>query len=382
MITVKGPLIMTPGPTYVDEEVRAALAKPITNPDIDSDFYEYYQNTCSKLQKLMNTENQVLILSGEGILGLEAACASLIETGDKVLCIDNGIFGNGFGDFAKIYGAEVSYFKADYRKAINLQELEEFLENNHDFKVATLVHCETPSGITNPVDKLCLLLKKHGIITVVDSVSAIGGERLETDKWGMDIVLGGSQKCLSAPPGLTFLSISQAAWEVILNRKAPIASFYCNLANWKDWYEKQWFPYTQPISDIYGLRVAVERWLEENNPIDRHAKLANAVRESLVSGGLELYPLDGFSNTVTTINIPKGVSYQDIYDQMLKDHNIMITGAFGFLKDKVIRIGHMGENCHEEKLYLTLKALDLTLRSLGVELKGELDKLFISAIKG
>jgi len=382
MITVKGPLIMTPGPTYVDEEVRAALAKPITNPDIDSDFYEYYQNTCSKLQKLMNTENQVLILSGEGILGLEAACASLIEPGDKVLCIDNGIFGNGFGDFAKIYGAEVSYFKADYRKAINLQELEEFLENNHDFKVATLVHCETPSGITNPVDKLCLLLKKHGIITVVDSVSAIGGERLETDKWGMDIVLGGSQKCLSAPPGLTFLSISQAAWEVILNRKAPIASFYCNLANWKDWYEKQWFPYTQPISDIYGLRVAVERWLEENNPIDRHAKLANAVRESLVSGGLELYPLDGFSNTVTTINIPKGVSYQDIYDQMLKDHNIMITGAFGFLKDKVIRIGHMGENCHEEKLYLTLKALDLTLRSLGVELKGELDKLFISAIKG
>jgi len=382
MITVKGPLIMTPGPTYVDEEVRAALAKPITNPDIDSDFYEYYQNTCSKLQKLMNTENQVLILSGEGILGLEAACASLIETGDKVLCIDNGIFGNGFGDFAKIYGAEVSYFKADYRKAINLQELEEFLENNHDFKVATLVHCETPSGITNPVDKLCLLLKKHRIITVVDSVSAIGGERLETDKWGMDIVLGGSQKCLSAPPGLTFLSISQAAWEVILNRKAPIASFYCNLANWKDWYEKQWFPYTQPISDIYGLRVAVERWLEENNPIDRHAKLANAVRESLVSGGLELYPLDGFSNTVTTINIPKGVSYQDIYDQMLKDHNIMITGAFGFLKDKVIRIGHMGENCHEEKLYLTLKALDLTLRSLGVELKGELDKLFISAIKG
>lgn len=373
---------MTPGPTYVDEEVRAALAKPITNPDIDSDFYEYYQNTCSKLQKLMNTENQVLILSGEGILGLEAACASLIEPGDKVLCIDNGIFGNGFGDFAKIYGAEVSYFKADYRKAINLQELEEFLENNHDFKVATLVHCETPSGITNPVDKLCLLLKKHRIITVVDSVSAIGGERLETDKWGMDIVLGGSQKCLSAPPGLTFLSISQAAWEVILNRKAPIASFYCNLANWKDWYEKQWFPYTQPISDIYGLRVAVERWLEENNPIDRHAKLANAVRESLVSGGLELYPLDGFSNTVTTINIPKGVSYQDIYDQMLKDHNIMITGAFGFLKDKVIRIGHMGENCHEEKLYLTLKALDLTLRSLGVELKGELDKLFISAIKG
>jgi aspartate aminotransferase-like enzyme len=381
MITVKGPLIMTPGPTYVDEEVRKALSNPITNPDIDPDFYEYYQDTCIKLQNLLNTENQVLILSGEGILGLEAACASLIEPGDKVLCIDNGIFGNGFGDFAKMYGAEVRYFKTNYRKAIDPQELELFLEENHDFKAATLVHCETPSGITNPVDQICPLLKRYGIITVVDSVSAIGGERLETDEWGMDIVLGGSQKCLSAPPGLTFLSISQAAWKVILNRKTPIASFYCNLANWKDWYEKQWFPYTQPISDIYGLRVAVDRWLEEDNPIARHAKLANGVRESLVSGGLKLYPLEGFSNTVTTISIPKGVTYHDIYDKMLKEHNIMITGAFGFLQDKVIRIGHMGENCYEEKLYLTLKALDLTLSSLGVELKGELDRTFVSAIK-
>ncbi|WP_141677932.1 pyridoxal-phosphate-dependent aminotransferase family protein [Orenia metallireducens] len=378
---MKGPLIMTPGPTYVDEEVRKALSNPITNPDIDPDFYEYYQDTCIKLQNLLNTENQVLILSGEGILGLEAACASLIEPGDKVLCIDNGIFGNGFGDFAKMYGAEVRYFKTNYRKAIDPQELELFLEENHDFKAATLVHCETPSGITNPVDQICPLLKRYGIITVVDSVSAIGGERLETDEWGMDIVLGGSQKCLSAPPGLTFLSISQAAWKVILNRKTPIASFYCNLANWKDWYEKQWFPYTQPISDIYGLRVAVDRWLEEDNPIARHAKLANGVRESLVSGGLKLYPLEGFSNTVTTISIPKGVTYHDIYDKMLKEHNIMITGAFGFLQDKVIRIGHMGENCYEEKLYLTLKALDLTLRSLGVELKGELDRTFVSAIK-
>lgn len=372
---------MTPGPTYVDEEVRKALSNPITNPDIDPDFYEYYQDTCIKLQNLLNTENQVLILSGEGILGLEAACASLIEPGDKVLCIDNGIFGNGFGDFAKMYGAEVRYFKTNYRKAIDPQELELFLEENHDFKAATLVHCETPSGITNPVDQICPLLKRYGIITVVDSVSAIGGERLETDEWGMDIVLGGSQKCLSAPPGLTFLSISQAAWKVILNRKTPIASFYCNLANWKDWYEKQWFPYTQPISDIYGLRVAVDRWLEEDNPIARHAKLANGVRESLVSGGLKLYPLEGFSNTVTTISIPKGVTYHDIYDKMLKEHNIMITGAFGFLQDKVIRIGHMGENCYEEKLYLTLKALDLTLSSLGVELKGELDRTFVSAIK-
>ncbi|MFW6377529.1 MAG: pyridoxal-phosphate-dependent aminotransferase family protein, partial [bacterium] len=262
---MKNPLIMTPGPTSIHEEVRKALSQEITNPDLDKRFYEFYKNTCNKLQKVMNTTNEVLVLSGEGILGLEAACASLIEKGDRVLCIDNGIFGKGFGDFAKMYGAEVVYFKADYRRGIDVNQLEELLRKDNNFKFATLVHCETPSGITNLVDKICPLLNKYRIISVVDAVSAIGGEVLKVDDWQMDIVLGGSQKCLSAPPGLTFLSISEKAWNKILHRKSPIAGFYANLANWKTWYEDKWFPYTQPISDIYGLSVAVDRWLAESN---------------------------------------------------------------------------------------------------------------------
>lgn len=377
---MRKPLIMTPGPTYIHEDVRKALAMEITNPDLDLNFYEYYKETCEKLQKLLNTKNEVLILSGEGILGLEAACASLIEPGDRVLCIDNGIFGNGFGDFAKMYGAEVVYFESDYRRMLDVEKLEKFLKEDNDFKIATLVHCETPSGITNPIELICPLLNRHGIISVVDSVSAMGGEELLTDDWKVDIVLGGSQKCLSSTPGLTIISISKKAWNTILNRETPIAGFYSNLANWKNWYTKKWFPYTQPISDIYGLRTAVERILNEEGSINRHYKIAKAVRKALVEGGLELYALDGYSNTVTTINIPEGVSYTDIFNNMLKEHNIMIAGAFGHLKDKVIRIGHMGENCYEEKVYLTLKALDNVLRKLGVDLKEELHKLFISNI--
>ncbi|MFP4660775.1 MAG: pyridoxal-phosphate-dependent aminotransferase family protein [Halanaerobiales bacterium] len=377
---MKKPLIMTPGPTSIHEEVRKALSQEITNPDLDERFYEFYKDTCNRIQKVMNTRNDVLILSGEGILGLEAACASLIETGDRVLCLDNGIFGSGFGDFAKMYGAEVVYLKTDYRRGIDVKQLEEFLRKDHNFKFATLVHCETPSGITNSVDKICPVLNQYEIISVVDAVSAIGGEDLMVDDWKMDIVLGGSQKCLSAPPGLTFLSISNNAWERILHREKPIIGFYANLANWKTWYEDKWFPYTQAINDIYGLSTAVDRWLAESNPIQRHQKIADATRFSLKQAGLDLYPLDSYSNSVTSINIPGRIKFVDIYQSMLNDYNIMIAGAFGFLKDKVIRIGHMGENCYEEKVYITLKALDTVLRKLGVQLEAELHKCFVDRI--
>ena len=243
-----------------------------------------------------------------------------------------------------------------------------------------MVHCETPSGISNPVDRICPLLKEYGIVSVVDSVSAMGGEQVEVDKWQMDIVLGGSQKCISASPGLTILSISEKAYEIMLNRHTPIASFYCNLSIWKNWYEKKWFPYTQPISDIYGLNCALDRILDKNDYVERHKKIGKAVRAAILKSNLELYPLDGYSNTVTTMLVPEGALFKDIYNSMIEEHNIMIAGAFDFLKDKVIRIGHMGENCHEENLYITLKALDETLKKLGVKIEGSLHKHFVDEI--
>lgn len=377
---MKNQLLMTPGPTYVSEEVRMAMSKPITNPDFDTNFYDFYRETCNKIKKIINTENDVLLLAGEGILGLEAACASLIERDDKVLCIDNGIFGKGFGDFAKLYGGDVTYFSGDYTKEIDVDKLELFLKENNEFQVATLVHCETPSGITNPIDKICLLLNKYGIISIVDAVSSMGGETVEVDKWKIDIILGGSQKCLSAPPGLTMLGISDKAWDKILNRDNPILSFYCNLSLWKNWYEDKWFPYTQSISDIYALDEAVNRVLDDKNMIQRHSRIAKEVRKAIQEAGLKLYPMSGFSNTVTTICIPSGVNCRSILDDMVEDHHIMISGAFDFLKDKVIRIGHMGENCYEDKLYMTLKALDAVLRKYNVNLKCKMHEVFIKAI--
>lgn len=377
---MKTPLIMTPGPTSVHEDVRRAMSKAITNPDLDMEFYEFYRATCDQLKQLFQTSNDILILNGEGILGLEAACASLIEPGDQVLCLDNGIFGKGFGEFAELYGAEVTYFKSDYRKAISMETLEQFLKNRHDFKLALLVHCETPSGITNPVNRICPLLKKYGILTVVDSVSAVGGEELRTDEWQMDLVLAGSQKCLSAPPGLSIVSISGDAWSMIRNRKKPVTGFYCNLGLWSNWYEKKWFPYTQPVSDLYGLKAAVDRILKDGNSIARHKKYAEAVRNSLSSAGLELYAQEGFSNTVTTVVMPDGIRFQELFDVMVTEHHIMVAGAFDYLADTVFRIGHMGENCREDKLYLTLKALNDVLKGHNILLKKELHQEFVDLI--
>lgn len=365
---MKVPYLMTPGPTQVRENVRFARAMECTNPDIDLNFYDFYKETCERIGDFLGTKEDVFILSGEGILGLEAACASLTEPGDRVLVLDNGIFGEGFADFVTMYGGEPVVFKSDRTRAFDLKALKEFLNKDNDFKYATIVHCDTPSGVLNPMDLICPLLKEHNIITVVDSVAAMGGEPLLTDKWQVDIALGGSQKCVSAPPGLTFLSISQDAWNAIEARKTSIASYYCNLLIWKSYYKDKWFPYTMPISDINGLRVAIDNILDEGleNMQNRHDKVASYVRERLKEEGLELYLEDGFSSTVTAVKVPEHIGDSGpILDYMMDNYGIMVTGSFGYLQGKVIRIGHMGENAYINKVKVTIDALIGAIRNLS-----------------
>jgi aspartate aminotransferase-like enzyme len=373
---------MTPGPTYVSEEVRRAMAKPLINPDLDPDFFKFYLETTRKIAKLMETRNDVLILNGEGILGLEAACASIIEPGDRILCMDNGIFGRGFGDFARIYGGEVVYFKGDYRKPLDTDALENFLKGDSKFKMATVVHCETPSGLINPVGDICPLLKKYGILTVVDAVSSIGGEELKVDKWMIDIALGGSQKCISAPPGLTLMSISSDAWESIRNRKTPVGSFYCNLALWEKWQQDMWFPYTQPVSDIYGLECAVENLLNDGKRLKRHSQIGEATRETLIRAGFELYPYSGYSNTVTSMVTPEGIDNKKFREYLRDNYEVMIGGGFDVLEGRVLRIGHMGENCRSDRVYKAFKALDHAFRDFHVIPEVVLHKTFSDIING
>ena len=370
--------IYTPGPTIVRENVRFELAKNTTNPDIDIKFYDFYKNTCKKISSILNTQNDIYILSGEGILGLEAACASLTQPNDKVLVIDNGIFGRGFDKFVKMYGGQVVYFLGDYNKEIDIKELEKFLEKENDFKYATIVHCDTPTGVLNDLSKICPLLKKHNILTVVDSVSAMVGEKLDIDNWQIDIALGASQKAISAPAGLCIVSVSEDAKNAMKNRQVPIIGFYSNLTIWQDYYEKKWFPYTMPINEIIALDKAIDNILEEKieNVLARHEKIATATRKAFTEYGLKLYLENGYSNTVTTVEIPKEIGALNLTKHILQKYNMLISTSLSDYKDKLLRIGHMGENARLEYVVYVLNTIDKSLKELGFDSDKNLVELF------
>lgn len=371
---------MTPGPTNVRENVRMARSFETTNPDIDPEFCEFYKETCDLLAQLMYTKNKVYILGGEGILGLEAACASLTEQGDRVLVIDNGIFGRGFADFVTMYGGEPVSFVSDYHRPVSVADLEEFLKEDSDFKYATIVHCDTPSGVLNPIKDICNLLKSYEVLTIVDSVAGMFGEYVNVDESKIDILCGGSQKALSAPPGLTMLWVSDEAIEAMENRKTPIAAFYANILTFKNYYKEKWFPYTMPISDIYGLRAAVDNVIADKNILERHAKIAAATRKAITQVGLELYLEDGYSNTVTVVKVPDGFTDAQILGTMKEKYNIMIAGCFDILAGKVIRIGHMGENSNQEDMAVVLEALTKTLQDIDFPVKCNMSEVFLQEL--
>lgn len=367
-----------PGPTEIRENVRLARAEKTTNPDIDVDFVEFYKKTCEKFGNIVGTKNDVYILSGEGILGLEAACASLTEKGDRVLVIDNGIYGEGFKDFVTMYGGEYVLFSSKYTKSIDVDELKAFLDKDSNFKYATVVHCDTPTGVLNDVSKICPLLKAYGILTVVDSVAGMVGERLNVDESKIDIILGGSQKAISAPAGLTIVGISKDAKNCIKNRKTNITGFYCNLNIWEGYYEKKYFPYTMPISDIIGLDKALDNILEEGieKVLDRHEKIAYSVRKSIEEYGLELFLEEGYSNTVTAIKIPESIGALKLTKYMLKNYNTLVATSLNQYMDTILRIGHMGENANLNKIEHILNILDKSLNTLGFKGNGSLLDLF------
>ncbi len=371
--------IMTAGPVQVRENVRMARSLPCTNPDLDLEFYEFYKETCNLFSKALGTESRTLILGGEGILGLEAACASLTEPGDRVLVIDNGIFGKGFADFVKIYGGEPVLYTTDYRNPVDTAALEEYLKKDSSFKYATVVHCDTPSGVINDVAEISRILDRYGIMTVADSVAGMFGQPLDCASSKIDILCGGSQKALSAPPGLTMVWVSDRAFKAMEDRKTPIASFYANILVFKDYYENKWFPYTMPISDITGLRQALDNFLADGDVYERHTKIATATRYALQKGGLKLYLESGYSNTVTVLEVPEGMTDEQILRGMEKDYGIMISGCFDVLAGKVVRIGHMGENANTADMTETLRALQGTMEKHGVKISCDLADAFMES---
>lgn len=380
-------LVMTPGPTEVEEPVRRALARPTTNPDVDPAFVRFYHELTRKLARIMGTSNPVLILTGEGMLGLEAAVASLVEPDEPALVVSNGIFGRGFGDLVERYGGRPVLVESPFDRAPAPEELEAALAAHPQIRVATLVHCETPTGFLNPVEELLPVLQAHGVITIVDAVSSLGADRVEADAWGIDLLLGASQKALSAPTGLAFLSVSDRAWEKMEHRQRRIPGFYTNLLEWKRaWLDPadRSFPYTPAAATMVALDAACDALVAEGleQVQDRHRRLAAAVRAALRGAGFRLFPPEAHAAAgVTAFWVPEGLDERAFRRRLWEEQGVLMGGSVGEMEGRLWRVGHMGAGAREERLFRFMRALEARCQADGVALKRSPAALFAQALQ-
>ncbi|OQX86802.1 aminotransferase [candidate division KSB1 bacterium 4484_87] len=333
---------LVPGPTRVPAEVLAAYQTNYGSSDLEPEFYELYQDTQQKFQKIMGTKNTIVMMNGEAMLVLWAALKSALIPGDKVVSIANGVFGHGIADMARSRGCEVDVVAAEYNAAIDLEQVENSIKNFRP-KMVTMVHCETPSGIINPVKEVGKLVKKYGVpLFYVDAVSSVGGAEVKVDDWGIDLCLVGSQKCLGAPPELGIVSVSKRSWKII---DFIDYNGYDSLVPWKNGAQNQWFPYTLSWHSIAAVNRACQLILDEGlkNAIERHEKIAKYCRQRITEMGLQVFPEDESicSPTVTAVKVPENLTWNYL-NKRLRARGMAVGGSLGKLANRVFRIGHMG----------------------------------------
>lgn len=354
------PMLMTPGPTDLPPGVQEAMQRPILNPDVQPDFRVFYRRVEEKLRALYGTADDVVVLSGEGILGLETSVASVTAPGDRVLCLANGRYGAGFARLVDLYDGVPVLHEAPWNTGFDLGAIEDRIANE-EFTAATMVHCETPTGLINDLEPIVEMLQDAGIITIVDAVSSLGGARVPADR--IDLCIAASQKCLSAPPGLTTLTVSDRAWAKI--SETPQRARYASLQPWRSWFEDKWFPYTMPISTLYALDAALDRVLDDGveRVIERHASVAARCRERGRELGLDTYPVTDAvcSPTVTAFDL--GTGAQQTQARLADEHNIVIATSLGEFDDRLLRIGHMGYNADPDRVDQTMDALETVIQS-------------------
>ncbi|WP_049954565.1 pyridoxal-phosphate-dependent aminotransferase family protein [Halostagnicola larsenii] len=350
----------TPGPTTVPPAVRDAMASEQPNPDIESAFAERYDATCRKLAEIYGTTNDVVVLGGEGILGLEAAITSLVAPGDRVLCISNGLYGDGFAEFVDAADGDATLVSAPYDETYDIAAIEQALEDaeaaGEPFAVATMVHCETPTGTLNDIGPALDLLEEYDVVSVVDAVSSLGGTPVPTDR--IDVCLGASQKCFSAPPGLTTAAISDRAWERMTARDP--ASLYTNFLPWRD--VSDGFPYTHLSANVAALETALDRILEEglDSVYERHEEAAERCRERGAELGLSCYSdPDRQSPTVTAFHLPGDA--KRVQQRVADESGIVLATGLGDLADDILRLGHMGYNAEVDKVDRAMDAVEAAL---------------------
>jgi serine---pyruvate transaminase len=359
--------LMAPGPTPVPPEVLEAGARPVLHHR-GPDFRELMHRCLGRLRDVCRTENDVLLFTASGSGAFESAVVNLLSPGERVLVVSAGEFGERWAKLAATYGADVQSLRYEWGETPQPDDLREKLTET-GAETVVLVHSETSTGVVADVEALGRVAAEAGALTIVDAVSSLGAVPLETDAWGLDVVVAGSQKALMTPPGLSVVTVSPKAWERAAHSTTP--RFYFDWEKLRKALESGSTPFTPAVSLVVSLDAALGLLLGEGleNAFARHAALGRACREGAKAMGLDLFsPDEERSAVVTAILTPEGVNAKELVLALRDRFGITVAGGHGELGERMFRIGHIG---YYDVFDITtaLGAVETLLVERGVELE-------------
>jgi len=354
-------LIMLPGPTNVSERVMRAMLGPIINHRGDT-FRELYKGVLEKTRHLFQTSGEVVVLSSSGTGGVEAAVWNIIRPGDAAVVPVFGEFSTRLAETVEMAGGKAVRVQSEFGKVPSLDQLKSAMESAGRFKALYLVHNETSTGVTAPyVEEASRLARDHGAFAVIDAISSLGGYAIPVDKWGVDMCITGSQKCIAAPPGLALLSVSQRVVDFL--KTSPPKTRYFDLPRYMEYGANGETPFTPALPLYYALDEALAELLEEGleKRVERHDRMSALLYDGLAKQGLKAVAEKSVrSKTVVASYYPPGVDDAKFRKALAHDKGIVIAGGFGPFKGKVFRVGCMGQ-INEKLVDTTLKAIGETM---------------------
>jgi aspartate aminotransferase-like enzyme len=359
--------LLTPGPTPVPPEVLAATAAPVLHHR-GPDFKALLAETLARLQQVCRTENDVLLFTASGTGAFESAVANLLSPGDRVLAVSQGEFGERWQKLATAYGADVIPLAYEWGETPRAEDLAAALAET-PAETVFLVHSETSTGVVADIQSLAAPAREAGALVVVDAVSSLGAVPLETDAWGVDVVVSGSQKALMTPPGLALATVSSAAWERAERVTTP--RFYFDWRRYRKALDAGSTPFTPAVATVAGLNAALGLILEEGleNAFARHAALGRACREGAKAMGLELFsPDEERSAVVTAILTPEEANAKELVLALREQHGITVAGGHGDMATRLFRIGHIGW-IDVFDITTALAAVELVLGDMGAPIE-------------
>lgn len=359
-------LLMLPGPTTVDPRVLAAMSKAVVNHR-GAKYGEILTETTELMSKVFQTPNKSYLLTGSGTAAMETAVANTVAPGEKMLNVVGGKFGERFMKIAKTHGIDAQELAVEWGTAVTPKQIEEVLDANEDIKAITVVHNETSTGVAAPIEEIGKVMKNYDALYIVDTVSSLGGDYVDVEKYGIDVCVTGSQKCLAAPPGMAAITLSDDAWKAV--DKVETNTFYLDLKAARKSGDKNppETPYTPSVSLTYAMNEALKIVMEEGieNRVARHHKAAKASVAAVKALGLELFADEAVSSaTVTAVKMPEGITDSDFRGTTRDKYGVELAGGQDHLKGNVFRIGHMGCISYKE-LVQTFAAIGMTLKGLG-----------------